>query len=165
MHRHTPRLLSAFCMFTFLSTLFLAGYAFADPGVVVSPGDFLSETLKQLQGFGGLGFSAKLAVGLTIIVSSMKVSVLNGLWDKLGGAKVYVAPALSLIAGALLLKPFSFAGLAAYGLSGAGAVFLHEILDSIKNVPGIGKLYVSIINVIQSALHGPPPQVAPADEK
>ncbi len=146
-------LLSLFMLFTFVMS-----YAFAESSVT-APQDFLAQVLKAIAEFGGLPTVLKIASIITLIVGSMKVSVLNEmLWSKLGAAKVYVAPVLGLIAGILGLGsngPITAASVFAYVASGAGAVILHEILDSIKAIPGLGEVYISIINLIESFLGGP----------
>jgi hypothetical protein len=88
----------------------------------------------------------------------MKVSSLSSFWDKLGSAKVWLAPILGLVLGILLLGTngqISLAGIFAYIGSGAGAILLHQLLDSLKNAPWIGPAYVGIINIIEGVLPGP----------
>jgi hypothetical protein len=109
---------------------------------------------------GGLSWAAKIAAVITLVVSSMKVSFLRGLiWDRLPSflPKVIVAPALSLVAGTLLMvsgSGFSWSGLGAYLFAGLGSVILHELLDGIKNLPGIGATVQMVIGVIQGLLGG-----------
>ncbi len=152
--------LNSIAMVTMLMSLFfVASYAFADESVV-APQDFLAQVLDAIKSFGGLSTLLKITCFITLIVSSMKVSFLNDLvWSKLGAAKAYLAPILGLIAGILGIgsggAPITLALVFAYMSAGAGAVFLHEILDSVKAIPGLGSVYVTIIGIIESALGGP----------
>lgn len=146
----------------FVSTVFVTGYAFADE-VVVAPQDFLAQVLDAIKNFGGLSTMLKISSIVALIVASMKVSFLNDLvWSKLGAAKVWLAPVLGLVAGVLGLgsggAPITLASVFAYVSAGAGAVILHEILDSVKAIPGLGAGYVSFINMIESVLGGPSSQ-------
>lgn len=142
-----------------LSMLFVCVYAFADDSVI-APQDFFVQVLDAIKSFGGLTQLLKISAVITLVIASMKVSFFNDLiWSKLGAAKVYVAPVLGLIAGALGLGaggvPVTGALVFAYVTAGAGAVFLHEILDSVKAIPGIGSVYIMLINMLQAALGGP----------
>ncbi len=147
-------------------TMFMSLYSFAAftqtavPPVVLAPSDFFAQVLAAIQGFGGLSTMLKISTVIMLIIASMKVSFLNtNVWSKLGSAQVWVAPVLGLIGGALSLgtgaTPVSAASIFAYVTAGAGAVFLHEILDSVKAIPGIGAIYVTIINLVEGALGGP----------
>lgn len=143
----------------FMVVTFIVSYASADSSVV-APQDFLAQVIQVVQQFGGLPMMLKIASVIMLIIASMKVSYINSMvWAKLGAAQVYVAPVLGLIAGILGLGsggvPVSAALVFAYVSAGAGAVFLHEILDSVKAIPGIGPIYVTLIDLIEGALGGP----------
>lgn len=154
MNLRTKHLLLLTCL---ISVLFVSGYARADDAV--APGDFLVEVLKAVQSLGGMPWMGKLAAIITLVLSSMKVSFLNPVWDKLGGFKVYAAPALALILGLFNIHPFTWSAVVAYvAFGGAGAVFFHEIMDSIKEIPGLGSVYVGFINLVQALTGGPAPQ-------
>lgn len=125
-------------------------------------GDFLSQVLAAIKQFGGLPTVGKIALIIALLISSMKVSVLNQLlWSKLGAAKVWVAPLLGLIAGILDLAnsgQVTLASVFAYISAGAGAIILHELLDSVKKIPKLGELWVKVIEIVQRALKGPEPK-------
>lgn len=145
---------------TFLATvsLFSAGYVFADSSVV-SPQDFLMQVFAAIKALGGLSWVMKIASIITLIIASMKVSFLNDLlWAKLGAFKAWAAPVLGLIAGIIMLPHLGLAEVFAYISAGAGAVIFHELLDSIKAIPGLGPVYVTVINLIEGALGGPSAQ-------
>lgn len=131
----------------------------------VEPADFFAQIAAAVASFGGLSAMLKISSVIMLVVASMKVSFLNDLvWSKLGAAKVWVAPLLGLIAGVLGLgvgdAPINFASILAFVTAGAGAVALHQLLDSIKAIPGIGTMYVTVINLIQGLLGGPKPPAA-----
>lgn len=124
------------------------------------PADFLAQVLEAIKSFGGLSTLLKISAVITLIIASMKVTFLNELiWQKLGAAKVYLAPVLGLIAGILGIgtggAPITIPLIFAYVSAGAGAVFLHEILDTIKALPGLGAIYITIIDLIEGVLGGP----------
>lgn len=115
---------------------------------------FVADAISAFKAFGGLSGMTKVALVILLIIASMKVSFLNSVWAKLGKIQIWIAPALGLIAGAFLLPSISLGGLFTYVSAGAGAVFLHEILDLVKLIPGLGTIYVSIINIVEGALGG-----------
>lgn len=123
--------------------------------------DFLNQVLSVIQGFGGLSFMLKASAIITLTIASMKVTALNQLiWSKLGSFQAWLAPILGLVAGILSIGssgPLTLAKIFAYMSAGAGAVVLHELLDTIKAVPGLGAIYVSIINVIEGSVIGSAP--------
>lgn len=152
-------------MFTlFLVSFFIGAFALAQaavPAPVALP-DFLAQVLAAIAGFGGLSWMLKVAAIITLIIASMKVSILNTwIWSKLGAAQVWVAPVLGLIGGILSLGQGSagitMAGVLAYVSAGAGAVVIHELLDSVKAIPGLGAVYVSVIGIIEGLLGGGSP--------
>lgn len=118
--------------------------------------DFLSQVLQVIKEFGGLPTVLKIAAIITLLISSMKVSVLNELvWSKLGDFKPWAAPILGLIAGILDLAKagtVSWASVFAYISAGAGALILHDLLDSVKAIPKLGAVYVKLIELVQKAL-------------
>jgi hypothetical protein len=132
--------------------------ALAEEGSVTTE-SFLTDVLKYVQQFGGLPWTLKVAGLVLLVVASMKVSFLKTLvWDKLGAAKAWLAPVLGLVGGVLSLgvtgQPITIASVSAYVFAGAGAVILHELLDTLKSAPGLGAMWVSLINLVQSMLGG-----------
>lgn len=146
--------------------------AAAAGGTPLPPVDFMAQVMTAIQGMGGVSTMVKISVIVTLVIASMKVTVLNKLvWAKLGEAQVWVAPVLGLVAGILGLgasgAPLTLALVFAYVSAGGGAVFLHELLDSLKAVPGLGDVYVTAIGIIEKALGGsqPNPVVNPITVK
>jgi hypothetical protein len=142
-----------------LTMKLFAVFAFAQDNVpqpVDTIEGFFSQTLTFIKQFGGLPWVLKIAGISAILISTLKVSAIRELtWDKLGNAKVWAAPVLGLVFGILSLgTSLNLASALAYISAGAGAIILHELLDSIKAIPGIGSIWVSIIDVIQSLLGG-----------
>lgn len=141
----------------FVSALLLGVVAFAeDPPL--PPGDFFALVLDYIRSFGGISWVLKVSGLVTLIIASMKVSFLKSLlWDKLDGFKAWLAPILGVVMGILALASqgqLTFAGLLAYFAAGAGALVLHELLDTIKAIPGLGQVYIVIIDFIESILGG-----------
>lgn len=155
-----PKILSAKLLAIFLGVMFVGTYAFADASVV-APQDFLAQVLAAIHQMGGLSMMLKISAIITLVIASFKVSFLNQyVWSKLGAFKVWAAPLLGLIAGVLGLGvsgPVTAPMVFAYVAAGGGAVFLHEILDSVKAIPGLGDIYKSLIDIVEGALGGGDP--------
>lgn len=117
--------------------------------------DFLSQVLDLIKSFGGLPWAAKVGGIIMLVIGSMKVSFAKPLWDKLGAAQAFVAPILAMMVGALSMSPFSWAGMGAYLAAGAGAIAVHELLDALKSIPGLGPVYVAMISWLESVLGSP----------
>lgn len=149
-------------IFVFGLVFLISMTCFADGPVIDIPIDqFFNQVIDMIKQFGGIPWTLKVASIIALIISSMKVSFVRVFWDKLGWIKPFVASILGLIAGILVLVNsgnVSFAGVIAYMFAGAGAVILHEMLDSIKGIPGIGPTYVSIIDFIGGLLKKPEPK-------
>lgn len=136
----------------------------ATPAVAAQPAasqelpasDFLTQVLQAIKDFGGLPTVLKIAAIITLLLSSMKVTILNELvWSKLGDFKPWAAPILGLIAGLLDLAKagtVTWASVFAYISAGAGAIILHDLLDSVKSIPKLGDIYIKLIELIQKAL-------------
>src|SRR5258708_6052400 len=146
-------------MVSFFSlVVFVLGYAFTafpQDSSVVAPQDFFAHVLQAVQDMGGLATLGKISAVILLLVASMKVTFLKNLiWSKLGSWQALVAPALGLIAGILGLgnhgAAITFASVMAYFASGVGAVGLHELLDVVKAIPGLGPIWVTVISIIES---------------
>jgi len=120
-----------------------------------APMDFLAQVFAAIKAMGGLPWAGKVAAICLLLVASMKVSFIAPLWDKLGAAKVFVAPALALIGGLLSMDVITLPGAMAYIMAGAGAIAMHQILDAIKAIPGLGAMYVAVIDLISGLLRKP----------
>lgn len=132
---------------------------------LVSGTDFFEQVFTLIKSFGGMSFVLKISGVITLIIASMKVSFLQTAWNKFGSFKVFVTPLLSLVLGVLAVLvtgPFSWAAVGSYVFAGGGAVFLHEILDSLKSIPGISGLYLKLIGVATTMLGGNTSQVTPS---
>lgn len=158
-----PRPLSKYSPITFVILFSVCAYALADNSVL-SPKDFLSQVWDVVQSMGGLHWAMKVSAIIVLVIASLKVSFLNDLiWSKLGELKAWIAPVLGIVSGVLLLLAqgqLSLPGVFAYFSAGVGALALHELLDTIKSVKGIGPVYVGLIDAIEKALGGPASQGA-----
>lgn len=128
----------------------------------VQPVDFLGQVFDFVKKFGGLTGVAKVTGLVLLLIASMKVTVLNQwIWQKLGEAQALVAPGLGVLAGLLGLfnagQPVTWPSVFTYLVAGGGAIFVHEILDALKALPGLGAVYVSIIDLISKSLGGAQP--------
>ena len=121
----------------------------------LSFGQLLDDIVTAAQGFGGLSWALKIAVVIMCLIGLMKVSFLSSLWAKLGAFQAWLAPILGLALGICLLAAngtITLAGVMAYVGAGGGAVFIRELLEGVKAIPGLGPMYVTILNLIESAL-------------
>lgn len=153
--RHVKKLWTGFPVVVFVLALLVsfARVALADDSV--PPMDFLTQVLNAIKELGGMSWMAKVSTITLLLVASMKVSFLNDLlWNKLGAFKAWAAPILGLVAGILsvLISGGSLATVFAYVTAGAGAIILHELLDTIKATPGIGPIVIGIIEIIEKFL-------------
>ena len=129
-----------------LSALFTPALAIADE---VTMGELFEQIVSLAGSWKALGTQAGIAAAITLLVSTMKNSFLREkLWSRLGWKKVLVAPALSLVASILALGEISLATVFAALTTGAAAVYLHELLDGIKEIPGIGETWKKVVDVI-----------------
>lgn len=122
----------------------------------------VAQAMDALKDFDLLAAHMKVAVVLTILISAVKLSMLRPLWDKLGGFKVLVAPALSLalaLVQALGGQPLTKVAVLNALVIGAGAVALHEFLDALKGVPVVQDKFGPVIDLVKKLLSGVKPQV------
>lgn len=118
----------------------------------------IMNVLTFVKQFGGLPWVAKVASIIAILISISKVSALRGFtWDKLPEkTRIWLAPFLGLIYGLFAQgTDITAASALAYMLAGAGAPYVHEMLDGIKLIPGIGPFWVNAIEVIKTYLGAP----------
>lgn len=134
--------------------LFFPLRGFAD-GAELPIQDFLTLVLDTVKNFGGLPWMGKVAAICFVLVGSMKVTFLRGLiWDRLGSAKAWAAPILALIGGILSLEQITLPAVLAYMGAGAGAIILHQLLDLVKALPGIGRFWIMVIDMIAKVTGG-----------
>lgn len=139
------------------------------PAANVPTNEFLVQVFTTLSALGGLGTMAKISALITLLIASGKVGPVNkAVWQRLGPARTLVAPFLGLLAGVAGLGAGGVAVTPAlvliYVVSGGGAVFLHELLDASKGIPGFGAFYKNAIEKIDSALGGNKPATTAAPE-
>ena len=116
--------------------------------------EFLQKVLDFIAKFGGLGTMGQVSGVLMLLIASMKVSFIKPLWDKLGAYQALVAPMLSLVAGLVMVQPFSLEAAVAFLLTGLGAVAFHELLDVVKAMPWVGPAYKKLIEIFMALLGG-----------
>lgn len=136
---------------SFLAVSLFGVFSFAQG--VITPQDFFAQVLQAISDMGGLSALGKLASVILLVVASMKVNLINSaLWDKLGAFQPVLPLFLGLAAGILMLPQITFPAALAYVLSGAGAIAIHQLLDMAKAIPGLGTVYVYVINLIEEFL-------------
>lgn len=116
----------------------------------------LNQVIQFIGQWGDFSAQAKLANIVLIIVALWKTSFLRNLfWDKLGVWKVVVAPALGVLGAFLAIEPFTWSAVWTGLQGGLLAVAVHQLLEVVKVLPGIGSVYVGIIDFIAKLLKAP----------
>lgn len=114
---------------------------------------FVNEILTAVSGWKGMPVQFVMAGIVALLVSSLKVDLLRAyFWDKLGAAKVFVAPSLSLAGALLVVKPFTWATAWIALSTGAGAIALYELFTALKAMPGLSPLLSKILDLLGSLL-------------
>lgn len=108
--------------------------------------------LSLIASFGGLPWVLEIAVFIFLIIAFAKFTPLKKSWDSLEHLKALVPLAFGLLIGILNLQTYSVAGIAAYLLTGAGAMLVHDMLEIVKGVPGLGPSYIGAIEFISRKL-------------
>lgn len=154
MARITLFLTSLFILF--MSVLMWPVMAMAQEAGNPADSDFFNQVLGYIGQFGGLSWMAKIAGICLLIIAATKTSFLSKYWQALPNiVQTLGAPLLALLGGFLSMgSQLSFAAAFAYAFAGGGAVIMHELLDGLKTIPGIGSIYVTIINIVESMLGG-----------
>lgn len=116
------------------------------------------QIMKAIGDWKAIGWQAGLAGVLTVLLSTMKNSLLRAwLWDKVPEwGKVMVAPLLSIAIFALGMgAAFDVKAFFAALTTGAAAVFLHQFLDGLKKAPFIKEWMKSVIDFLAKLLKKP----------
>lgn len=122
---------------------------------------FIQLALDQSEKFGSFPWAAKIASLMLLVISSFKVTrggwvpVLSKLWPEADGKKPIAVLVASLVLGVLMTGAagqITMAGVLQYVGAGAGSMLIHEILDKVKLIPGLGPVYVSAIKTIEAIL-------------
>lgn len=123
----------------------------------ISVDAFAKQVIEAIAGFGGMPWVVKVSIICALLVSSMKVTFLVPLWDKLGGYKNFAGLTLGLIAGAFYYfgsEGANAGGFVAYVFAGSGASIVAGWLDGLKELPFIGSTLKVVINAIAGFLGG-----------
>lgn len=120
--------------------------------------DLFNQAWMLVKGFNELDVAGKIGGIVLLVLSICKNSALRPLWDKAGAWKVLVAPALAVIYAVVMVKPLTLSAIVASLVGGALAVATHELLDAVKNLPGIGPAFLKVIGFVQGLLKAPPPK-------
>ena len=156
-------------IFVLLTLFLMTMVAFAEgeiaEGLVVAnvPVDIWLKSIVSTYGSWGefIGWQAKSAAIIYVIIGSMKVSFIRPLWDGLGKAKVFAAPVLSLLSVIFMAMAAKGEGMSAYQMiwmgltTGAGALALSNLMEAIRSIPGIGSIPNSIIHLLENILKRP----------
>lgn len=97
----------------------------------------------------GLSYQYIIASVLFVMVSFFKMSSMRALWDKLGKWKPFVAPTLSLIAFAFLIRPFTLQAFIAAITTGAAAGYFSQLIDALKTIPSIGFIFEVLGDIVK----------------
>lgn len=117
----------------------------------------LGQLFSTIGNLKGLKWQLALAGFVTVAVSALKVSAWRPLWDKLGWFKAFLAPILSLAVVYLTAWASGNLGGSTAWLAlttGVGSVALHELLDAVKGIPGVGKVPLMLTDLVAMLLGG-----------
>lgn len=136
--------------------------------LVAVDGNIFSAVWKLVSGWGGLEYTVKINAIMTILISSMKVSFLKPLWDKIKDIKItykgvvqhinaqtYFVLFLHIIVGIITQGNFTLPAILAYVFIGGGSVYFHELADGLKNIPIIGDVLKWIEVIAKYVLKAP----------
>lgn len=145
---------------------YLAGFLFLFFGVTcfaqatpVTPTDFLIQILQFVQSMGGAKWFVIAAGVISLLQSSMNLTALNSFWTKFGK---WGGPILGLIGG--ILAPLAsgtattLGGVMSYILAGGVAIYIQDILNLVKAIPGVGAIVIAIINYVETLPFGAKPK-------
>jgi len=114
-----------------------------------------SQGWALVAGFNQLDTAGKIGGCVLLVIALVKNSALLPLWNKVGAWKVLVAPALAVAYAVVMVQPLTLQAVMASLVGGALAVATHELLDAVKSLPGIGPLFVKVINFVGGFLKVP----------
>lgn len=117
--------------------------------------DLFNQVLDLVKNFASMESKAAIGAVITILLSLWKSSILRPFWDKLGAAKVLVAPVLGLVAALVAIPELNWAAIVAGVQSGMLAIAFHELLNAIKALPFVGDKYKQWIDFVDKALFRP----------
>ncbi len=146
-------------LFFIIGTIVFASFAALAQGELPP-----TETISDMFGYAvalfhdwkGLTSQAKIASVIFLIVGATKNSALAPHWDKIAKQyKPWVAPFLSLVATLVMVRPLTLESFLAAMATGAAAGYAANLLDLVKTIPGVGKLVVSIIDIVGAILKRP----------
>jgi hypothetical protein len=142
--------------------------AHAASSSVAADGNIFTAVWSLVSGWGGLNYTVKINAIMTLLISSMKVSFLAPLWNKIKDIKItyrgvvqhinfqtYFVLFLHIIVGIITQGNYSFTAILAYVFIGGGSVYFHELADGLKNVPIIGTVLEWIETVAKYILKAP----------
>jgi hypothetical protein len=121
----------------------------------------LGQLISLIEGLGSMSPQAKIAAIVLFITAVWKSSFLQPYYAALGNAANLVGPVLGLISGVLAIQPLSWGAVWTGVYGGSLAVLVVALLEAVKSIPGIGSLYVSLINWVEGLLGSPAPEPAP----
>ena len=121
------------------------------------PVDKLFEMLLGLvTSWKTMGTPVKITAIIFLLIATMKNSFARKyVWDKLGWAKILVAPVLSMIAFAVTISPFNLKTVVLALVFGAGASYLANVVKAIREIPGLGTVWVQVMDWIGNLLGKP----------
>lgn len=104
---------------------------------------------KMAMGIGGL------ALVVRVLLSTMKVSILRPLWDKLPDNMKNIVPvALGFILSLLMVQPLTAQSILVACVGGSAAIPLHHLLKAVESLPGVNKSVLAVIELAQKLLGG-----------
>lgn len=140
--------------------LFVPIMAFAQEVMIPEEdlGYIFSQLLKAIGDWKAIGWQAGLAGMLTLLIGTMKNSLLRAyIWDKIPQpAKVLVAPLVAIIVFALGMgKDFSVGAFIAALTTGVASVYLHQLILALMQAPFVGEKVKAVLDFLAKLLKKP----------
>lgn len=118
---------------------------------------WLQSAVEFVKTSKGNSWPVVVSGSLFLLVGLTKVSFLAPYWEKLGWGKAFVAPALGLVGSVLagFATGFSWQLLLVGLTTGIGAMAIADIFDAVKKIPGLGKVPMAVLSIIEKLLLKP----------
>ena len=115
----------------------------------------LKQVYEFVIQFKDLAKTEQLSGIVLLIIALWKSSILKPYWEKVGAAKVLVAPVLAVVLGFVYLNPFSWENVWLSLKSGLLAIAFHRLTLALKETPFIGDKYKAVVDFFEKLLRKP----------
>lgn len=116
----------------------------------------LTLVVNYAKGLSGLGTMGIISATVMLLVSLWKSSALQPYWAQLPAwAQRWLGPVLGVLLALASLQNLSWNTILLGLQGGALAAAVNALLDTLKLIPGLNSVWVTIINFIEGVLQAP----------